>query len=157
MKTAEFVFDDYAGHWDIERIGCRAVVVRDGKMLLTYAVNEDAWMIPGGGIEPGETDEECCIRETEEETGVIVLPGECFLEIVEYFENYRWVSRYFTCTVTGMGQRSLTEPEKAEGLEVRWVPVEEIRTVFASYSAYTDTRRGLYRREYTALCEWENK
>ena len=33
------------------------------------------WSVPGGRIEPGETDQEALVRETREETGLIVTPG----------------------------------------------------------------------------------
>lgn len=44
-------------------------------------------MIPGGGLERNESDEECCIREIAEETGVQVETSDCLLEIAEYYAN----------------------------------------------------------------------
>lgn len=43
----------------------------DKKLLLGKGgVYKDCWLVPGGGIEPGETNEEAVIREVLEETGI---------------------------------------------------------------------------------------
>lgn len=46
------------------------VVVRDGLVLLVHRPAYDDWTFPKGKVEPGETDEECALREVEEETGL---------------------------------------------------------------------------------------
>ena len=61
------------------REGSRAVIIRDGNILLSHELKSGWWLIPGGGLEAGETPEECCIREVEEETGLIVRPLRQFL------------------------------------------------------------------------------
>ena len=45
-----------------------------------YASGRDVWMFPGGGIEPGETEEECVRREMKEETGLDVNVSKLLLE-----------------------------------------------------------------------------
>lgn len=50
-----------------------------GRLLLIRRANEPGrglWSIPGGRVEPGETDSEAVVREMKEETGLTVLPGE---------------------------------------------------------------------------------
>src|SRR5262249_26500120 len=53
---------------------------RDGRFLLIKrgpverAPNQ--WCFPGGGIEPGESEEQALIREMQEELDVAVRPGE---------------------------------------------------------------------------------
>lgn len=156
MKRIEIVGENYAGQWTKERIACRAVVLRDGQILLTCETKRGAWMIPGGGIEPGETNEACCVREAAEETGVRVAPSFGFLEIDEYYGDRKWVNLYYLCTVTGEERRALTEREAAAGLEPRWIPWEDAMTIFGNHQSYAGTdedRRGMYFREYTALCE----
>ena len=56
MKTIEIVGKNYFGHWTHERTACRGVVIEDGRVLLSYAVRDDLWMIPGGGLEAGEDE-----------------------------------------------------------------------------------------------------
>ena len=154
MKTIEIVGKNYFGHWTHERTACRGVIIEDGRILLSYAVRDDLWMIPGGGLEAGEDEGTCCVRELAEETGRIVLPSACALEIDEYYEDCKYVSRYFFGAVVGRCQIKLTEAEQRMGLEPRWLPGEEALHIFSRHADYTDVdeeRRGIYQREYTAL------
>ncbi|WP_037353304.1 NUDIX hydrolase [Amycolatopsis orientalis] len=48
-----------------------------GRLLLIQRANEPGkgqWSLPGGRVEPGETDHEAVIRELREETGLDVRP-----------------------------------------------------------------------------------
>ena len=156
MKTVEIVGRNYSGAWDRSRAASRGIVLRDGQILLSFFTVWGIWMLPGGGQEPGERGADCCRRELAEETGLLVEPSDCALEIVEYYENWRHVNRYYFCTVTGTTERRLTEGEKRIGLEPRWVPVEEALETFSRYDAIPEEKgmgRGLYLREYTALQE----
>ena len=42
------------------------------KVLLTQRSDNGRWCLPGGGMDPGESASEACIRETMEETGLEV-------------------------------------------------------------------------------------
>ena len=85
MKTVEILGENRFETWTKTRAGSRAVVVRDGMILLSHEVNSGWWLVPGGGEEKGETPEECCVREVEEETGLIVKPLQQFLTMYEYY------------------------------------------------------------------------
>jgi 8-oxo-dGTP pyrophosphatase MutT (NUDIX family) len=52
--------------------GCSAVIWdhTGDKILLTQRTDNGRWCLPGGGFDPGESVEECCIREVFEETGL---------------------------------------------------------------------------------------
>lgn len=155
-KVIDIVGDNYFGKWNKTRIACRGIVIRGNEILLSYETLTNQWMLPGGGLEAGEAEKECCIREVAEETGVLVKTSQCLLEINEYYEDWKWVNRYFICEVVGSSMIKLTEREKKVGMEPRWLPISETKSIFSEYNSYADTdenRRGMYLREYTALCE----
>jgi 8-oxo-dGTP diphosphatase len=62
------------------RIPCVGAIVRDdeGRLLLIQRGHEPEagrWSLPGGRVEPGESDAQALAREMLEETGLIVTPG----------------------------------------------------------------------------------
>lgn len=154
MKTIQIKGKNFFGKWDKARSASRCIIIKDGNILLSYETLNDQWMIPGGGLEEGETDKECCIREIKEETGLVINPSDCFLEIDEFYEDYKYISRYFFGEVTGSCERKLTEGEKEAGMEARWISVTKAMEIFSKHETYAgrdEMRRGMYLREFTAL------
>ncbi len=52
------------------------VVIDNGKLLLAYSKNKNAWYLPGGKIDAGETAIEALQREIKEELNVELPEGE---------------------------------------------------------------------------------
>ena len=156
-KKIQLINDDYLGHFDICRHACRGIVIRDGRILLSYESNEDKYIIPGGGVEGDESFAECCVREILEETGIRVKPIENYLEIEELFLNWQHIQHYFICEyIEDTGVQHLTDAEVKCGDIPKWVPFEEAIEIFGRYEEYHETSiadYGLYRREYLALKE----
>ena len=156
MKIIDIVGANYFGKWNKTRTACRGIVIENSKILLSYESVTAQWMIPGGGLEESETEVDCCIREVAEETGTLVDASECLLEIDEYYENCKWINKYFFCKVKGTAEPRLTERERKAEMEARWISVDEVKNIFSKHDLYAETdemRRGMYLREYTALCE----
>ncbi len=133
------------------RIACRGLVVSEGKILLSYERNKDVYMSPGGGLEEGESLEECCAREVLEESGVIVSAREQLFTINEYVFNELYIAHYFLCAVEGEGERSLTPTEIDHGMEPVWVDIDKAIEIFSHYKEKTPDIESLYLREYTVL------
>lgn len=72
--------DDYRLRVKPVRIACVGAVVHDpaGRLLLVRRANPPSrglWSVPGGRVEPGETEPEAVRRELREETGLDLEPG----------------------------------------------------------------------------------
>jgi mutator protein MutT len=77
-----------------------AIIEHNDKLLLVerrYAVNGVTYETPGGKVEPGETPEECVIREVFEETGLNI-------EIVDFIKSFYFNDNqvnYYFCKIVG--------------------------------------------------------
>lgn len=140
-----------------ERACARGIVIKDGKILLSYLPESDFYMTPGGGLEEGETLPECCVREIAEETGYIVKPHgeEPYFLLYEFYHEYKFINNFFICDLTGEHTEiRLTEIEKTQKLALKWLSLDEAFDIFAhhnDYAATNEDKRGSYLRDHTAL------
>ena len=51
MKTVEILGANRFENYTKMRDGSRAIIIEDGKILLTHELNSGWWLLPGGGIE----------------------------------------------------------------------------------------------------------
>ena len=140
------------------RFASRAIITREKEILLMHEIVGDQWMLPGGGREEGETPEECCVREVEEETGLIVRLTDRIFTLDERYGAWRYVSDYFTCEIVDVGKPSLTEEEKELETESKWLALDDALDIFSTWQNYDPgtSRHGLYLREFTALEEYKS-
>lgn len=141
----------YTEPYSREYISCRAIIINNDKVLLSHESNTGFYMSPGGGLEDGETHEECVEREVLEETGYIVKAVKPFVTVNEYCYDTLYISHYFICEITGTGQSSLTETEKFKAMVPKWVDIGNAIEIFGTYEKQTPDKESLYLREYTVL------
>ena len=78
------------------------------------------WEFVGGKIEPGETGPQALIRECREELGIIVAPGEVYMQLVhEYPDLTIRLTLYNAVIASGT-------PQLLEHCDLRWITPAEI-------------------------------
>lgn len=113
------------------RLAAYAVIVRDGRILLSWFNGTNpGWTLPGGGVEYDESIEEAVVRELFEETGYHVEVGAPLT--TDSFtvaddgrgRPFKSVRILFDATITG-GELGTTEVDGTTDF-ARWVPLAEI-------------------------------
>jgi 8-oxo-dGTP diphosphatase len=103
-----------------------AVIERDGRLLVTRRLKgthlEGHWEFPGGKCDPGETLQECLVRELWEELAVDAIIGEEMLSTSHAYPERRVELHFFDATLLG-------EPEPQLGQEMQWIRREELRSL----------------------------
>lgn len=112
----------------------QGLIVEEGHVLLIkhreHATGLGYWVIPGGGIDGDESEEQCVIREIKEETNLEVeVERLLFEEPGHTGEAYRWRKTYL-CKPIGGEPSPGYEPEleAAENYaitEVRWFDLQD--------------------------------
>lgn len=116
------------------RIRVCGLLLEDNCLLLAQlhspVINKLIWTPPGGGLEFGETMDECLKREFAEETGLKVDVNR-LVHINEMInEPFHAVEFYFAVTRTGGTLIEGRDPELADDEQllrkIQWKPVDEI-------------------------------
>lgn len=113
-------------------IGAAGVCINsEGKLLMVLQgkPHEDKkWSVPAGGLEAGETIEECCIREIAEETGYTAEVGEKIYVKEQVGDEFDRVEvHYFLATIIG-GEMKIQDPD---GLihDIAWKTREDLESL----------------------------
>lgn len=102
------------------------LIFRSGKLLITQR-HADAhlgglWEFPGGKREPGETFEQCLVRELCEELGVEVVVGELFETVTHAYPERTVLLKFFLCRLPQ------GEPQAIDCAAIKWVDRMELST-----------------------------
>lgn len=108
------------------RVGSAGIVEdSDGRILMalrgTYP--KDIWVLPGGGVDFGETAAEAFVREIAEETGLVVADPE-LVEVRELIRKDLGIHRvifFYRARARGGDMRPGDDVS-----ELRWMAVDEI-------------------------------
>ena len=111
-------------------IPCVGAVIKDdrGRLLLIkrgHAPGAGLWSLPGGRIEPGETDAEALVREMREETGLVIDPGQLIGTVRRPARDGAVFDiRDYAATVTGGTLRP-----GDDAADARWVAASELESL----------------------------
>ena len=99
----------------IERDGCYLVTQRRAEATLPLL-----WEVPGGRVEPGETDGLALVRELMERLAVEVRVGDLEVAVDHQYEGYRIDLRVYRCDIGGC------EPQLRRVEALRWATADEL-------------------------------
>jgi len=115
-------------------------------------LTEDAWQMPQGGIDDGETPAEAALRELEEEIGTakarIIAESEGWFDydLPPEFIGKRWKGRYrgqsqkwFACLFEGEDSDIRLDTPHPEFSDWRWVALDELPELIIAF------KRDVYR------------
>jgi ADP-ribose pyrophosphatase YjhB (NUDIX family) len=108
-------------------IPCVGAVIEDerGRLLLIkrgHAPGAGLWSLPGGRIEPGETDAQALVREMREETGLLVEAGRLIGTVQRPAgDGDVFDIRDYEARVAGGTLRA-----SDDAADARWVPAAEL-------------------------------
>ena len=109
------------------RLTSAVLVIKDNKFLLAERNKENRngyWVIPGGGVEFGETIQEAAIREIKEETNLDV-------EIIKFIGSYESINvpgKYHSVIFFHLARPKHTNIEaKKDVSQAKFFSIEEIK------------------------------
>jgi 8-oxo-dGTP diphosphatase len=122
-----------------ERSAVFGVVIRDGKLacVRVHRPSGDYYDLPGGAVDPGETEPEALAREFAEETGLRISPHQPFARAAQYLlkSGGRPVNNLCAFWTAGAeGEADPTLKTEADHTLV-WLDLEEALKVLR-YDAY---------------------
>ena len=93
------------------------------EVAVIHRPHREDWSFPKGKLDKGETFEDCALRETWEETGLVCELGR-FLGVTEYIhrKGRPKIVAYWLMSITG-GEFTINE----EADEIRWLGIDEAR------------------------------
>ena len=125
--------------------GVRAIVLDDKQRMLLVRQHHDGkdiWMVPGGGIEEGESAAEAAIREVKEETGLDIAVDGLLWHVEEVSHRGQRFVNFFMGHLKDPSQKLVLgwDPELAADAqvlrEVAFLEREEVAKLEVLYPEY---------------------
>ena len=112
--------------------GAAAVCINENnEVLMVKSYGSEAWAVPSGGIEPGETAVECCVREVMEETGYPVEIKQRLFTKQTVIQTIQVETTYFEAIRIGASQ-GINDPDETIE-QVAWMSRAQLGTIEHMY------------------------
>ena len=120
--------EKYIHGFPVPQIGVGGIVFNDRGAVLMIKRNQKPalgqWSVPGGKLAPGETLQDACRREVNEETGLEIRIGHVVAVVERRIENFHYIIIDFMATLTPEG---LKVPRACSDVdEARWIQVKKL-------------------------------
>lgn len=140
------------------RLTARAVLRRDDGLFAVMHVGKyDIYILPGGGVDEGESIEEALHREIAEETGCACrdIRPLGYVRENRAHADYTQQSYYFAVQTNGPeADLQLTDVEKSNGSELQWHTLENLLHLIGDPVHEVRQRVYLQARDMAALKEY---
>jgi len=121
----------------IRAVHCYAVIVRDGRVLISPQWKDMGFVFPGGSVELGEDHVQGLIREVKEETGYEIKPRGIIDAFTSIYANFKTKKAqhslliyYAADVVRGrISTDGFDVHEREYAKQARWVSLEELNTM----------------------------
>ncbi len=105
-------------------VGAATTFNRKGEVLIAQRLEGDMlgglWEFPGGKLEPGETIEECVVRELKEELGIHVRVGDFLMTVQHAYSHFTMTLHvYRTRIISG-------RPRPYHCADYRWIKIPDL-------------------------------
>lgn len=140
------------------RVGCRGIIMKNNKILLSFEEKKDRFFLPGGGLEEGESLEEGCKREILEETGIKVHVIDQLVTVNCIYQGVNFKNHFFVCEYESEAAQKLTQEEAANNLIPYFMEFQEALRFFGNFETYREVDEplfGCYQRDYKVLKTYE--
>ncbi|TYS68262.1 NUDIX hydrolase [Sutcliffiella horikoshii] len=113
-------------------LGSAGICINDKDEVLMVRANDNVgWAVPSGGIEIGETPEECCIREVMEETGYRINIVEKLFIKEKVIKDFEVLTHYYKVKKLGES-KGINDPDNTI-MEVSWKSIYDLEKIEHTY------------------------
>jgi A/G-specific adenine glycosylase len=108
-------------------VGAAVVINRKGEVLIAQRRAEDMlgglWEFPGGKQEPGETIQQCIVRELKEELGIQIETGDFLVTVKHAYSHFTMEMHTYFAKITSGRPRAL------QCQNYQWLEISNLRGV----------------------------
>lgn len=111
-------------------VRCQGVILKNDSILILEHFNsirnEVFWLLPGGGMELNESEEECLRRELKEETNLDVEINKVLFDDIKYGLDYKRYVTFLCTPLAGSIEKVGKESNEYKKItKLSWFPIND--------------------------------